>query len=181
MAGTGPTGRVKAAGTTAAGVTGRIARRLAELGLTLPAAPRPVASYVPAVRAGDLVFVSGQVPFRDGKLVITGRVPSQVSPEAARGAAAQCALNALAILADQLEGDLDRVRRIVKLGVFVACDPDFHGQPQVANGASDLLVEVFGEAGRHARAAVGAPALPLGAAVEVELVAEVIPAGRTPA
>ena len=151
----------------------KIARRLAELGLSRPVAPRPVASYVPAVRAGNLVFVSGQIPFRDGKLLAAGRVPSQVSPEAAREAARQCALNALAVLADALDGDLDRVRRIVKLGVFVACDQGFEGQPQVANGASDLLVEVFGEAGRHARAAVGAPSLPLGAAVEVDLVAEV--------
>ncbi len=173
MAGKGPAGRAQAAGTPTEGSTGRIARRLAELGLSLPAAPRPVASYVPAVRAGDLVFVSGQIPFREGKVVATGRVPSQLSLEAAREGAAQCAMNALAVLADQLGGDLDRVRRIVKLSVFVACDPDFHGQPQVANGASDLLVEIFGEAGRHARAAVGAPALPLGAAVEVELVAEV--------
>jgi enamine deaminase RidA (YjgF/YER057c/UK114 family) len=155
------------------GTTGRVAVRLAELGLSLPAAPRPVASYIPAVRSGGLVFVSGQVPFRDGKLMATGRVPSQVTPEAAREAAAQCALNALAILADHLGGDLDRVRRIVKLSVFVACDPDFPGQPQVANGASDLLVAIFGDAGRHARAAVGAPALPLGAPVEVEVVAEV--------
>lgn len=177
MAGKGSTprqaGTPGAEGAREPGGSGKVARRLAELGLSLPAAPRPVASYVPAVRVGDLVFVSGQVSFREGKLLFAGRVPSQVSPETARESAAQCALNALAALADQLDGDLDRVRRIVKLSVFVACDPEFHGQPQVANGASDLLVAIFGEAGRHARAAVGAPALPLGASVEVELVAEV--------
>ena len=151
----------------------RIRERLAELGLSLPAAPRPVASYVPSVRAGDLVFISGQIPMREGKLLAAGPVPSKVSPEAARHAARQCALNALAVLAEGLSGDLDRVRRIVRLGVFVASDPGFEGQPQVANGASDLLVEIFGEAGRHARAAVGSIALPLGATVELEMVAQV--------
>ena len=155
------------------GGVGRVARRLGELGVSLPAAPRPVASYVPAVRSGDLVFVSGQIPMRDGKLLAIGPVASQVSPEAAREAARQCAINALAVLAEALGGDLDRVRRIVRLGVFVASDRGFEGQPQVANGASDLLVEVFGEAGRHARAAVGSIALPLGATVELEMVAEV--------
>jgi len=152
---------------------GKIATRLEQIGVNLPAPPRPVASYVPAVRSGTLVFVSGQVPIVDGELVARGPVPSAVNPAAATAAARQCAVNALAVLASALDGDLDRVRRIVRVGVFVASDPGFHGQPQVANGASDLLVEVFGEAGRHARAAVGSVALPLGATVEVEMVVEV--------
>lgn len=152
---------------------GIIQDRLHEAGIRLPAAPRPVAAYVPAVRSGDLVFVSGQVPLAGGVLVARGPVPSAMSPQDAAAAARQCALNALAVLSEALDGDLDRVRRIVRVGVFVASDSGFEGQPQVANGASELLVEVFGEAGRHARAAVGAIALPLGATVEVELVAEV--------
>jgi enamine deaminase RidA (YjgF/YER057c/UK114 family) len=149
------------------------AARLKQLGITLPAAPKPVAAYIPAVRSGNLIFVSGQIPFKDGAVAWTGRVPSMMPVDDARQAARQCALNALAILADQLGGDLDRVRRIVRVGVFVQSDPLFTDQPKVANGASELLVEVFGEKGRHARAAVGSVALPLGATVEVELIAEV--------
>ena len=149
--------------------------RLDQLGITLPVAPRPVAAYIPAVRTGNLVVISGQVPFSDGKLLATGQVPSMTGVEAATAAARQCGLNALAVLADQLDGDLDRVERIVRLGVFVASDPSFGEQPAVANGASELMLEVFGEAGRHARAAVGAPSLPLGATVEVEMLAEVKP------
>ena len=141
--------------------------------MILPAAPRPVAAYVPFVSAGDLVFVSGQIPLRDGELTATGPVPSQVSVEAATVAARQCVINAVAVLADALDGDLDRVRRIVRLGVFVFSDTGFTDQPTVANGASELLQQVFGEAGRHARAAVGSIGLPLGATVEVELVAQV--------
>ncbi|HMN96164.1 MAG TPA: RidA family protein [Phycisphaerales bacterium] len=147
--------------------------RLASLGLVLPPAPKPVASYVPAVRSGSLVFVSGQLPFRDGALAATGPVPSATSLEAAQAAARQCVLNALSVLASQLDGDLSRVTRIVRLGVFVCSDAGFSEQPKVANGASDLLQEIFGEAGRHARAAVGSIALPLGASVEVEMLAEV--------
>ena len=147
--------------------------RLSELGIELPAAPRPVASYVPAVRTGSLLFVSGQVPLREGRLVAEGPVPSVTSPEAAVAAARQCVLNGLAVMRDALGGDLDRVRRIVLVGVFVCSDPGFTGQPGVGNGASDLLVEIFGEAGRHARAAVGSVALQLGASVEVEFVVEV--------
>ena len=152
---------------------GRIQQRLREAGISLPPAPRPVAAYVPAVRSGDLVFVSGQIPLADGELLARGPVPSSVDAALARDAARQCALNALAVLAAELDGDLDRVRRIVRLGVFVASDPGFGGQPEVANGASELLVEVFGDAGRHARAAIGSVALPLGATVEVELVAAI--------
>jgi enamine deaminase RidA (YjgF/YER057c/UK114 family) len=152
---------------------GTIERRLRAAGVTLPEAPRPVAAYVPAVKVGNLVFVSGQIPLRDGALMATGPVPSAVGPGAAAEAARQCAVNAMAVLAAMLDGDLDRVRRIVRVGVFVASDPGFDGQPQVANGASELLVEVFGDAGRHARAAVGSVALPLGATVELEMTVEV--------
>ena len=151
----------------------RMLTRLAELGLELPIAPKPVAAYIPAVRTGNLVYVSGQVPFREGKLMATGSVPSAVSVEDAREAALQCALNALAALGSVIAGDFDRVVRIVRLGVFVASDAGFVDQPKVANGASELLVDLFGDAGRHARAAVGSIALPLGATVEVELLAEV--------
>ena len=150
-----------------------VRQRLADAGVTLPPAPKPIAAYAPSVRVGDLVFVSGQIPMLDGSLAAVGPVPSAVGVEAAAAAARQCAVNALAVLADAVDGDLDRVRRIVRLGVFVASDPGFHDQPRVANGASELLVEVFGPAGRHARAAVGSVGLPLGAAVEVELLAEV--------
>lgn len=146
--------------------------RLSELGITLPNPPTPVAAYVPSVRTGNLLFVSGQVPFKDGALVHQGLVPSQVTPDQARGAARQCAINALAVAAVAL-GSIDKVRRVVRLGVFVASDKGFHQQPQVANGASELMVEVFGDMGKHARAAVGAADLPLGAPVEVEAIFEV--------
>lgn len=146
---------------------------LARLGLTLPPAPKPVAAYVPAVRSGNLVYVSGQLPMAAGALMATGPVPSKVSIEDAQKAARQCALNAMAVVADQLGGDLSRVRRVVRLGVFVQSDDRFDGQPKVANGASELMQEVFGEAGRHARAAVGTNALPLDATVEVEMLFEV--------
>lgn len=150
-----------------------IKSRLAERGLTLPPAPKPVASYVPCVRTGNLVFVSGQVPFRDGTLIAQGPVPTEVSVDEAAVAAGQCVLNALAVLDEALDGDLDRIRRVVRLGVFVLSAPGFKEQPRVGNGASDLLVELLGDAGRHARAAVGSVALPLGASVEVEMVVEV--------
>ena len=147
--------------------------RLNELGITLPVPPRPVAAYVPAVQTGSLVFISGQVPIADGVLSSVGPVPSAVDLDAAAAAARLCGLNALAVLSAHLDGDLNRVRRIVRLGVFVASDPDFHDQPVVANGASELMQDVFGDAGLHVRAAVGSVSLPLGATVEVELVAEV--------
>lgn len=145
--------------------------RLAALGLSLPPAPKPVAAYVPFVRTGNLVFVSGQLPMKDGVLA-KGVVPGQVGIEPAAAAARQAALNGLAVLADAA-GGLDRVKRIVRVGVFVCSEAGFTDQPKVANGASELLQQVFGEAGRHARAAVGNIALPLGACVEVELLAEV--------
>lgn len=145
-------------------------QRLAELGLTLPEPPAPVAAYVPAVVAGGLVWVSGQVPFRGGGLPRVGLVGRDISLEDAAEEARFAALNALAQLRLAV-GSLDRVERIVKLTVFVASGPGFHAQPLVANGASELFIEVFGDAGRHARSAVGVAELPLGAPVEVELVA----------
>ena len=146
--------------------------RLAALGLTLPPVAAPVAAYVPAVRYGDLVQTSGQLPLVGGALTVTGKVGADVSPEEAKVAARTCALNALAAVAD-LVGDLDEVVRVVKVTGFVASDPSFTGQPGVVNGASELLGEVFGDAGRHARSAVGVPVLPLDAAVEVELLVQV--------
>ena len=147
--------------------------RVKVLGLSLPPAPKPVAAYIPFVRTGNLVYVSGQLPFQDGKLIATGSVPSATSIEAASAAARQAVLNGLAVLADAA-GGLDRVRKIVRVGVFVCSDAGFTEQPKVANGASELLQQIFGEAGRHARAAVGNIALPLGARVEVELLAEIV-------
>ena len=148
--------------------------RLAELGLSVPAVAAPVAAYVPAVRSGDHVFTSGQLPMRDGELIATGKVGDIVSPEDAYACAQQCALNAIAAV-KSLVGDLDRVVRVVKVVAFVASTPEFTGQPQVANGASELLGQVFGDAGVHARSAVGVPVLPLDAPVEVELLVEVAP------
>lgn len=142
--------------------------RLEELGINLPAAAAPVASYVPVVIHGDLAFVSGQVSFVDGKL-LTGRLGEDVSLEDGIKAARGCGLMILAQLKAAL-GSLDRVERVVKLGGFVNCTADFTDQPKVINGASDLMLEVFGDAGKHARAAVGVPALPLGVAVEVDAV-----------
>ena len=151
----------------------RVSNRLEELDIVLPPPPAPVAVYVPAVRSGSLVFVAGQIPFRDGRLIAVGPVPSAASLETARDAARQCALNGLSVAADLLDGDVDRIRRIIRLGVFVCSDPGFTDQPKVADGASHLLGDLFGDAGRHARAAVGSIALPLGASVEVEMVLEV--------
>jgi enamine deaminase RidA (YjgF/YER057c/UK114 family) len=145
--------------------------RLAELGLTLPQPATPAGVYVPAVRSGNAVYVSGQIPVADGTLLATGLVGAEVTPERAKELAARCALNALAAL-DHLVG-LAAVARILKVTGFVASAPGFTGQPGVINGASELLVNVLGEAGRHARSAIGVAALPLGAPVEVELIAEV--------
>ncbi len=146
--------------------------RLAELGLQVPDVAKPVAAYVPAVRSGNQVFTSGQLPMREGKLITTGKVGGEVSAEEAYECARQCALNALAAVRAEV-GDLSAIRRIVKVVAFVASTPDFTGQPGVANGASELFGEVFGEAGQHARSAVGVPVLPLDAPVEVELLVEV--------
>ncbi|MDO5754272.1 RidA family protein [Arthrobacter sp.] len=151
--------------------TSRIEARLAELGLSLPPVAAPVAAYVPAVISGNHVYTSGQLPFIEGKLTATGKVGAGVSAEDAKSMAATAAINALAALKSVI-GDLDRVTRIVKVVGFVASDPSFTGQPGVVNGASELLGEVFGEAGIHARSAVGVSVLPLDSPVEVELVAE---------
>jgi enamine deaminase RidA (YjgF/YER057c/UK114 family) len=145
--------------------------RLAELGLALPPVVAPLAAYVPAVRSGSYVYTSGQVPLVDGSLAATGKVGAEVSPEDAKACARQCALNALAAI-DDLVG-LDSVVRVVKVVGFVASEPSFTGQPGVINGASELLGDVFGAAGAHARSAVGVAALPLDAPVEVELIVEV--------
>jgi len=147
--------------------------KLASLGLKLPVAPKPVAAYVPAVRTGNLIVVAGQLPLIEGKLIATGRVPSMVTLEQAQAAARQCALNALAAVGDMIGGDWSRLVRVVRVGVFVASDNDFFEQPKVANGASELLGHIFGDAGRHARAAVGVNVLPLNAPTEVELMVEV--------
>jgi enamine deaminase RidA (YjgF/YER057c/UK114 family) len=146
--------------------------RLAELGIELPPPPKPVASYVPVTVAGGLAFVAGQVATEDGEPLHPGHVGAEVSLEDAQEAARRCALQALAALREEL-GDLERIRRIVQVSVFVASAPGFTAQPQVANGASDMLVQVFGDSGRHARAAVGVAELPLGAPVEVTVVAEI--------
>lgn len=149
--------------------------RLVELGLTLPKLNKPVASYVPAVSVpagARLVYISGQVPFRDGVLMAAGTVPGAVSIEQAQECARQCALNGLAALEAEIS-DLARLRRVVRMGVFVACEHGFTEHSKVGNGASDLLVKLLGDAGKHARAAVGCPSLPLGAPVEVEFLFEV--------
>jgi enamine deaminase RidA (YjgF/YER057c/UK114 family) len=146
--------------------------RLAELGLAVPEVAKPVAAYVPAVRSGNYVFTSGQLPMREGQLITTGKVGGEVTAEEAVECARQCALNAIAAVRAEI-GELSDVKRIVKVVAFVASTPDFTGQPGVANGASELFGEVFGEVGQHARSAVGVPVLPLDAPVEVELIVEV--------
>ena len=146
-------------------------QRLAELGLTLPTVVKPLAAYVPAVRTGNMVYTAGQLPLTAGELAQTGKVGAEVTPEAAKAAARVCALNALAAI-DALVG-IDTVTRVVKVVGFVASAPSFNGQPGVVNGASEFLGEVFGDAGAHARSAVGVSELPLDAPVEVELIVEV--------
>lgn len=145
--------------------------RLAELGLSLPPVATPLAAYVPAVRSGDLVYSSGQLPVVDGEPVARGKVGAAVSPDRAAECARLCALNALAAVAD-LCGGLDRVERVVKVVGFVASTPDFTGQPAVVNGASELIGDIFGDAGSHARSAVGVAVLPLDVPVEVEIVVQ---------
>jgi enamine deaminase RidA (YjgF/YER057c/UK114 family) len=150
----------------------RPAERLAGLGLVLPPVAAPVAAYVPAVRAGGHVYTSGQLPFVDGKLPVTGKVGDGVTQDEAAALARTAALNALAAVAS-VSGGLDSITRVVKVTCFVASAPEFTGQAQVANGASELLLAVLGDAGRHARSAVGVAVLPLGSPVEVELIAEI--------
>ncbi|HEX8322399.1 MAG TPA: RidA family protein [Tepidisphaeraceae bacterium] len=146
---------------------------LRRMNIALPEATKPVASYVPVRRAGNLLFVSGQLPLLNGQMLATGKVPSAVSIDQATAAARQCVLNALAAAKAEL-GGLSRLQAVVRIGVFVQSDDTFAEQHKVANGASDLLVELFGHAGRHARAAVGVNALPLNAAVEVEFIFAVV-------
>jgi enamine deaminase RidA (YjgF/YER057c/UK114 family) len=149
----------------------KIEARLAELGLELPPVATPAGAYVPAIISGNLVFTAGQIPLIEGKLMATGKVGAEVDADFAKQIAARCALNGLAAVKSVL-GDLDRVVRVVKVVGFVASTPDFTGQPGVVNGASELLGEVFGDAGIHARSAVGVAVLPLDAPVEVELIVE---------
>ncbi|MCC5579997.1 MULTISPECIES: RidA family protein [Microtetraspora] len=147
-------------------------KRIADLGLTLPEVVAPLAAYVPAVRTGDYVYTSGQLPMVGGKLAVTGKVGAEVSAEDAAAQARICALNALAAV-KSVVGDLSNIVRIVKVVAFVSSAPGFTGQPAVANGASELLGEILGDAGKHARSAVGVAVLPMDAPVEVELIAEV--------
>jgi enamine deaminase RidA (YjgF/YER057c/UK114 family) len=154
-------------------MTGTIDSRLAQLGIDLPSPPAPVASYVPYVIAGNIVFISGQVTLAADGLKYVGIVGKDLSLDEGKAAARLCAINVLAQLKAAVNGNLDRVRRCVRLGIFVNAVPEYTQHPEVANGASDLIQEVFGEAGRHARAAVGAGSLPRNVAVEVEAVFEI--------
>jgi len=154
-------------------MAGKIDARLEELGIELPAPVAAVANYVPYVITGNLVFVSGQVTIEGGQFKYQGKLGGEISLEDGQAAARLCAVNIIAQLKDACGGDLDRVARIVKLGGFVNSTPDFTDQPKVINGASDLMVDVFGDKGRHARAAVSAGSLPVGVAVEVDCVAEI--------
>ena len=147
-------------------------KKLRDLGITLPSAPRPLANYVPAVRAGSLLFVSGHGPYNDGKTATSGKLGKELTIEQGYQTARNVALNCLASIRATI-GDLDKVRRIVKLLGMVNCTEDFEDQPKVMNGASDLLAEVFGDAGKHARSAVGMQALPNGIPVEIEMIVEV--------
>jgi len=147
--------------------------RLKELGITLSSPHKPVASYVPYIITGNLVFVSGQVPFQDGALKYVGKLGADFSIEMGQAAAQLCAINILSVLKTACEGNLYKVVRCVKVGVFVNATPDYDKQPEVANGASDLFAAVFGEAGKHARAAVGVGSLPRGVAVEVDAIFEI--------
>jgi len=147
-------------------------KKLADLGLTLPQAAPPAANYVPYVISGNLLFLAGQLPFDEKGEIVKGTVGSTITPEEAQEAAKRCGVQILAQTKAAL-GSLDRVRRVVKLGGFVACTPDFTAQPAVINGASNLMADVFGDKGKHARFAVGVPCLPLGAAVEIDAVIEI--------
>lgn len=154
-------------------MSGTIDAKLNELGISLPEPVAPVASYVPFVITGNLVFVSGQVPIEGGKLPYVGKLGADVSLEDGQAAARLCAINILTQVKEACGGDLGKVTRCVKLGGFVNCVPEFGDQPKVINGASDLIVDVFGDKGKHARAAVGVPALPFNVAVEVDAVFEI--------
>ena len=147
--------------------------KLKSLGIQLPPVSGPFGAYVPARRVGNLIYVAGQLPMRDGKLMATGQVPSRCSLEDARAAARQCAINAIAAVGMIASGGIDKIAGVVRVGAFVSSDTNFTMQPKVANGASELLLELFGESGKHVRAAVGVNTLPLDTAVEVEFVFEV--------
>ena len=149
-------------------MAGRVEAKLATMGITLPAAPKPVANYVPFVVSGDLVVVSGQIPMQDGKLAFTGKLGAALTVEQGQQAARLCLVNVLAQLRAACDGDLDRVAQVVRLGGFIAATAHFTEHAPVMNGASDLAVAVFGEAGRHARSTIGVASLPMDAAVEVE-------------
>jgi enamine deaminase RidA (YjgF/YER057c/UK114 family) len=152
---------------------GEIDKRLQELGVTIPEPAAPVANYVGWVRTGNLVFTSGQVPLKDGKFHFQGKIGGEISVEQAQQAARMCAINVISQIKGALDGNLDRVKRVVKLVGFVNAVPEFTDHPKVVNGASDLMVEVFGDKGKHARSAVGSGSLPLNVSVEVEGVFEV--------
>ncbi len=154
-------------------MAGKVEARLKTKGVELPVAPAPAANYVPFVVSGSLLFVSGQVPVENGRLAFIGTLGRDFGVEQGQAAARLCAVNILAQAKAALGGDLDRIKRCVRLGGFVRSTDDFTGQPEVVNGASDLMVEAFGEAGKHARAAVGTNALPRGVAVEVEAIFEI--------
>jgi len=154
-------------------MTGIVDARLAEKNIVLPEPVKPLASYVPWVITGNLLFISGQVPFKDGGLSHTGQVGKDVTVDEGYDCAKVCGINILAQAKDALDGDLDRIVKVVKLTGFVSCGPDFKDQPKVINGCSDLMAEAFGDNGRHARAAVGSSSLPLGSAVEVEAIFEI--------
>jgi enamine deaminase RidA (YjgF/YER057c/UK114 family) len=146
-----------------------LTQRLAALGITLPPIAGPFGAYVPAKRVGNLIYVAGQLPMRDGKLLAIGQVPSRCSVDQAKLAARQCVINALGAV-QAIEGSVDRLTGVLRVGAFVSSDSDFTQQPQVANGASELLLDLFGEPGKHVRSAVGTNSLPLDAAVEVEFI-----------
>jgi enamine deaminase RidA (YjgF/YER057c/UK114 family) len=150
-----------------------VQKRIQELGFSLPLAPDPVANYVPSIIVGNELRTSGQIPTQDGQLLFKGTVPTCQSIEDAQKAAEVCGLNAIAVASNSLDGDLDRITRVLSLRVYVACDPAFEGHSTVANGVSDLMVAIFGDSGRHTRVAMGAISLPLGATVEVEVVFEI--------
>lgn len=151
----------------------KLSDKLASLNITLPTISGPFGSYVPVKRVGNLVFVSGQLPMKDGKLMAAGQVPSRCSPEDAKAAARQCVINGLAAVNSIIPGGVDSIVQVVRLGAFVSSDAGFTQQPSIANGASDFLIELLGDAGRHVRAAVGTNTLPLDAAVEIEFTFEV--------
>ena len=150
-----------------------IDKKLETLGITIPDAPTPAANYIPYVISGNLVFIAGQVPFENGQINYTGKVGKDIDINKAKEVSKICALNVISVLKNAVNGDLSKVKKCVKLGIFVSCTNDFHQQPEVANGASDLMVDIFGEKGKHARFAVGTNSLPRNVPVEVDAVFEI--------